>query len=272
MELNIGGRRTFAATGGKAFDAGLPAIIFVHGAGADHTVWKLQTRYFAWHGHGVLAIDMPGHGRTDGPPIPTIEGLADWLIAVLDAAGLEQAALVGHSVGSLATLEAAARYPDRVNALALLGCAYPMRVNDVLLDAARANDHLANELINAWGYGRAAQRGRHAMPGTWMMKGGMRLLEAAGDSVLYNDMHACHVYEGGDAAAQNLKCPTLSIMGETDMMTPLKAARGTAALIPGVREVVIRGAGHIMLDEAPDETLDALRNFLPKSGLQGAKT
>ncbi len=264
MELNVDGRKVFAATGGKAFDAALPAIIFVHGAAADHTVWKLQTRYFAWHGLGVLAIDMPGHGRTDGPPIPTIEGLADWLIGVLDAAGLQQAALVGHSVGSLVTLDAAARYPDRINALALLGCAFPMRVNDVLLDGARTNSHLANQLTNAWGYGRAAQRGRHTMPGTWMMTGGMRLLEAAGEGILYNDMNACHIYEGGDAAAKSLKCPTLSIMGEKDMMTPLKAARRTAARIADVREVAIPGAGHIMLDEAPDATLDALRDFLPR--------
>ncbi len=263
MELNVDGHKVFAATGGRAFDNDLPAVIFVHGAGADHTVWKLQTRYFAWHGRGVLALDMPGHGRSDGPCIPSIEGLADWLIAVLDAAGLKTASLVGHSVGSLVTLDAAARYPDRVEALALLGCAFPMRVNDILLDGARANDRLANELTNSWGYGRAAQRGQHTVPGLWMMKGGMRLLEVADDGVLYNDMNACHTYEGGDAAAEKLTCPTLSIMGERDMMTPLKQARKTAARISNVRETVIPGAGHIMMDEAPDETLDALREFLP---------
>jgi pimeloyl-ACP methyl ester carboxylesterase len=263
MELSVDGRKVFAATGGKPFDPELPAIVFVHGAAADHTVWKLQTRYFAWHGHGVLAVDMPAHGRSDGPPIPTIEGLADWLIALLDAAGLDRAALVGHSVGSLITLDAAARYPDRVSALALLGCAVPMRVNDELLASARANEHLANQLTNAWGYGRAAQRGLHTVPGMWMMAGGMRLLEDADDGVLYNDMNACHQYEGGDAAAQKLTCPTISIMGERDMMTPLKQARKLVQQINGARQVVIEGAGHIMMDEAPDATLDALRDFLP---------
>ncbi len=263
MELKVDGRKVYAATGGKAFDPSLPAIVFVHGAAADHTVWKLQTRYFAWHGRGVLALDMPAHGRSDGPAIPTIAGLAEWLIAVLDAAGLQQAALVGHSIGSLITLEAAARHPDRVSALALLGCAYPMRVNDVLLDSARANDGLANQLTNAWGYGRAAQLGRHAMPGNWMLKGGMRLVEEAADGVLYNDMNACHQYNDGEEAAGQVRCPTLSIMGEKDIMTPLKAARKTASLIDGVGQVVIPGAGHIMMDEAPDETLDALRDFLP---------
>ena len=263
MEFSVDGRKVFAATGGKAFAAGLPAIIFVHGAAADHTVWKLQTRYFAWHGRGVLAVDMPAHGRSDGPPIPTIEGLADWLVALLDAAGLQQVTLVGHSVGSLVTLEAAARYPGRVSALALLGCAVPMRVNGELLSSARANEHRANRLTNAWGYGRAAQRGQHAIPGMWMMTGGMRLLEDADDGVLFNDMIACHQYEGGDAAAQKLTCPTLLIMGERDVMTPMKQARKLVQQISGAREVVIKGAGHIMMDETPDATLDALRDFLP---------
>lgn len=266
MELKVEGRKVYAATGGKAFDPDLPAVIFVHGAGADHTVWKLQTRYFAWHGYGVLAVDMPGHGRSDAPCVPTIEGLADWLMAVLDAAGLQQATLIGHSIGSLVTLDVAARYPDRVDALALLGCAFPMRVNDVLLDGARANDDLANQLTNAWGYGRTAQRGLHAVPGLWMLKGGMRLLEEAGNGVLFNDMNACHIYEGGDDAARAVTCPTLSIMGEKDMMTPLKQARKTASHIKGVREVVVPKTGHIMMDEAPDATLDALRDFLPRLG------
>jgi len=262
VEIKVNGSTVFAATGGKKFDVSLPGIIFVHGAAADHTVWKLQTRYFAWHGYSVLAIDMPGHGRSKGPCVPTIEELADWIIAVLDASGLITASLVGHSVGSLVTLDAAARYPDRIDKLALLGCAFPMRVSDVLLDASRANNDLGNQLTNSWGYGRSAQRGRHTIPGLWIMKGGLRLLENAVEGVLYNDMNACHSYNGGDEAAKNVSCPTLSIMGERDMMTPLKLARVTASQIKNMREVIIPGAGHIMQDEAPDAVLDALRDFL----------
>ena len=262
MEIKVNGSVVFAATGGKKFDVSLPGIIFVHGAAADHTVWKLQTRYFAWHGYSVLAIDMPGHGRSEGPCVPTIEKLADWIIAVLNTSGLKTASLVGHSAGSLVTLDAAARYPNRIEKLALLGCAFPMRVNDVLLDASKANNDLGNQLTNSWGYGRAAQRGRHTIPGLWIMKGGLRLLENADDGVLYNDMHACHIYNRGDEAAKKVSCPTLSIMGERDMMTPLKLAQITASQIKNVMEVIIPGAGHIMQDEAPDAVLDALRDFL----------
>ncbi|MDP6343187.1 MAG: alpha/beta hydrolase [Alphaproteobacteria bacterium] len=262
MQLDVGGHAIYAANGGKPFDPALPCVVFVHGAGFDHTAWKLLTRYFAWHGYGVLAPDLPGHCRSEGPLVPTIQGMADWLVALLDAAGVEKAALVGHSMGSIVTLDAAARHGDRVSALALLGCAVPMRVHDDLLSSARANDHLAMDLSNSWGYGRAAQRGVHRVPGLWMMRGGLRTLEQSGDGVLFNDMNACNDYDDGETAAGQVACPTLFILGEKDMMTPLKAARSLAEKIDGARTVVIPGAGHIMIEETPDDTLDALREFL----------
>ena len=104
----------YAYTGGKAFDAALPCVVFVHGALNDHSVWTLLARWFAHHGHGVLAVDLPGHGRSGGAPLASVEALADWLLALLDAAGVRRAAFVGHSMGSLIALEAAARAPQRV--------------------------------------------------------------------------------------------------------------------------------------------------------------
>ncbi|HKW82710.1 MAG TPA: alpha/beta fold hydrolase, partial [Burkholderiaceae bacterium] len=99
MELTIDGRKAYAYSGGKAFDAGLPCIVFIHGALNDHSVWTLLARWFAHHGRAVLALDLPGHGRSDGPPLANVEALADWLPALLDAAGVRKAALVGHSMG-----------------------------------------------------------------------------------------------------------------------------------------------------------------------------
>ena len=140
MQLDIDGHSIFAATGGKPFDPAKPAIIFIHGACLDHTVWKLQTRYFAWRDNSVLAIDLPAHGRSEGPLLETVADNADWIVRLMDAAGLAQAALVGHSMGALIALDTAGRHADRVRALALLGPGYPMRVNDVLLDAATQAD------------------------------------------------------------------------------------------------------------------------------------
>ena len=262
MLLEVDHHKVFAATGGKPFDSTLPTIVFIHGAAFDHTVWKLQTRYFAWHGRSVLAVDLPGHGASVGSPLASIEAMADWTICLLDAAGLAEAALVGHSMGALVALDAAGRHTERIRALALLGPSVPMRVNDDLLAAAKAGEHLAMDLMIAWGYGQSAHLGRHRMPGLWMMRGGLRLLERAKEGVLYNDLLASHHYDNGQAAAEAVRCPTLFVLGDRDLMAPEKTARALAERMTNAEVALLPGAGHIMLEEQPDETLDALRRLL----------
>lgn len=262
MEFEVAGCRVFAATGGKPFEAKLPLVVFVHGAGMDHTVWALETRYFAHHGKSVLALDLPGHGRSQGSPPATIEGFAAWLGAFIAATGVNRAALVGHSLGALACLEAAARYPEKVGALALLGAAAAMPVHPDLIAAAAADDALAYELIVAWGYGKPAHLGRHPAPGLWMLGGGRRLLARGRPGVLAVDLKACNAYRGAPEAARRVACPTLLLIGGQDRMTPIKGARTLAAAIPGARTLVLEDAGHMMMVEAPDATLAALRGFL----------
>ena len=121
MKLRVDGKPAFAATGGAPFRKGQPCVVFVHGAGMYHIVWALQARYFAYHGNSVLAIDLPGHGASKGPALTSIEAMGAWLLRVLDAKGVDQAILVGHSMGALVALEAAAQAPKRVEKLALLG-------------------------------------------------------------------------------------------------------------------------------------------------------
>jgi pimeloyl-ACP methyl ester carboxylesterase len=257
MELSVDGKPVFAATGGKRFKPGSPTILFLHGAGLDHTVWTLQTRYFAHHGRNVLAVDLPGHGRSAGPALGSIAALADWVIRLLDAAGLDKAALVGHSMGALVALEAAARAHARVWALALLGVAGRMPVHPDLLEAAHAGQHGAIDLIASWGFGRRAHLGGAQAPGLWMLGSGIRLLEH-GDAVLGRDLAACNDYTGALDAAANVACPVLLLLGEIDRMTPPAAARDLAARFPDSRTVVLPGAGHLMMIEQPDRALDAL--------------
>src|ERR1700755_1740044 len=111
MQLSVNGIDTFVATGGRAFDRSLPAVVMLHGAGFDHSTWALHSRWFAHHGHSVLAPDLPGHGRSGGKTLSTIGDMADWTVALLDAAGATTARLIGHSMGSLIALETAARHP-----------------------------------------------------------------------------------------------------------------------------------------------------------------
>lgn len=261
MELSVGGKKVYAATGGKAFDPSLPAIVFMHGAGMDHTVWALQTRWFAWHGRCVLAVDLPGHGRSEGPALETIGALADWIPALLDAAGVRDAALAGHSMGALVALEAAARHPARVCALALLGCAAEMPVNDALLNAGLNGEHVAFEMITGWGLGRRAQMGGAEVPGTWMNAGTLRLLEHGKKGVVGIDLRACDRYKGSADAVAVVKAPTVLVLGANDRMSPAKAA-APLGKIPGAKSIVIEHAGHMMMTEQPGRTLDALRTLL----------
>ena len=258
MDLTVDGKAVFAATGGRPFDPKQPAVVFLHGAGMDHTVWALQTRYFAYRGQGVLAPDLPGRGRSEGPALSSIGEIAQWVGRLLDAAGLDSAALAGHSMGALAALEAAGVPDPRVRALALLGAAPRMPVHPDLLAAALANDHLAFELVTSWAHGRTGHFGGNRAPGLWVMGGGERVLERGPAGVLHSDLAACDAYGGAAEAAAKVACPCHLILGAEDRMTPAKAGRELAESISGSRVTVIADCGHMMMQEKPDETLDAL--------------
>ncbi len=258
MDLRVDGRAVFAATGGKPFDPELPAVVFVHGAGMDHTVWALQTRWFAWHGHSVLAVDLPGHGRSEGPALETIPAIADWILRLVHVVGAGRVSLVGHSMGALAALAASARGGAEIAAVALLGVGEKMPVHPDLLAAARADDPAARDLIVSWGYGRSAHFGAARAPGLWMHGGGRTLLAHGPSGVLGIDLAACDAYQDAASDAERVRCPALFVVGARDQMTPPKAAAALARHIADASTVVIEDAGHMMMVEKPDETLDAL--------------
>ena len=262
MRLRVGGHDVYAYTGSRALDPSLPNVLFVHGAAQDHGVFSLQSRYFAWHGMNALAVDLPGHGRSDGEPHPTVEALADWVRDVMEVANVRDASIVGHSLGALVALECAARHPDRVRRLALLGAAVPMTVSDDLLEAAARDDHVAYELINGWSYSAAGQLGGNEMPGVWMLGNAMRLMERCRDGVLSTDLLACHRYANGLTAAQSVRCPVLMIGGARDIMAPSRNAQALSAALADVRTVTLPETGHSLMAERPDDVLDALRAFL----------
>ncbi len=262
MELTVNGRRVHAATGGRDFDPALPAVVFVHGAGLDRTVWALQTRYFAHRGNGVLAIDLPGHGKSEGPPLASVPAMGDWLAALIEAAGLEQATLVGHSMGSLVALECAARHPDRVRALALVGAAAAMPVHPDLLAAAEANERSAYDAITFWGFSRPAQLGRDQAPGMWMVGSGVELLAHGPAGVLHTDLAACAAYKDGLESAAKVTCPVRLILADNDFMTPLKGGKALANAFHAADTIILNRCGHMIMAEQPDATLDALIGFV----------
>ena len=261
MYLTVDNRKAFAYTGGQPFDPATPTIVFIHGAAHDHGVWALQSRYFAHHGYNVLAVDLPGRGRSQGPLLQTVEAMAAWLMRVCDAADAARVNLVGHSMGSLISLEAASRYPDRIGKLALLGTAYPMPVSDALLAAARDNEPEAWQMVNVWSHAPAMMAGGNPTPGLWLLGGNLRVMQRCAPGVMHSDLNACNNYRGGETAAAGVSCPTLLVLGRRDLMTLPKTGEALGKTIAGSRTMVIEDAGHSMMVEAPDAVLDALAAF-----------
>ena len=265
MKLQIDGQTAYAYTGGKPFDPALPCVVFIHGALNDHSVWTLLARSLAHHGHAVLAVDLPGHGRSSGLPLADVEAMAAWIWALLDAAGVDRAALVGHSMGSLIALEAAGQKPGRAMNLVMVATAYPMKVSDALLTTARDQPLAAIDLVNGFSHSTWAAKPSFPGPGAWLQGGGralMRRMQARQTAVnlFAHDFGVCDAYAGGMAAAARVTCPASLILGTRDQMTSPKQ---TAGLIGALQaQQVLLPAGHALMQEAPDETLAALRQAL----------
>lgn len=269
MYLDVNGAATYCYTGGKPFDAAKPTVVLIHGVLNDHSVWALQSRYLAHHGWNVLAVDLPGHCRSAGDAPESVEQAAEFIVALLQAAGAPRAALAGHSWGSLIALEAAARLRDRVTHLALVGTAYPMKVSPALLDAALNEPEKAMRMVNVF------SRSTLAPPsgaGAWVFGAGMalgrRVLRSnTAVNVFHRGFQACDRYTGGEAAMARVTAPVLFALGRQDQMTQPKAAQGliAAARSAGLAVTVTDlPSGHQQMSEAPDETLFALRDFLAR--------
>lgn len=263
MLLDVNGRTAYAYTAGSA--PGLEAIVFIHGAQNDHSVWTAQARTLAHQGHHVLAVDLPGHGRSAGPALATVEDMAAWLLGLLDAAGIARAVLAGHSMGSLIALEAASRAPARVRALALVGSTWPMKVSDALLETARTNEPAAIDMVNLWSHAAVAPAAPGRPQGTWLAGASRRLMQRLSqlnpDRLFHTDFVACNTYANGGAAAQAIACPTLFVQGRRDVMTPPRSAQGLVAAIPHAR-VVALDCGHALMTEQPDAVSAALADFV----------
>ncbi len=269
MYLDVNGKQTFFSHGNGKLLAGQPNVVFLHGAGMEHSVWVMPARYFARHQYNVYAPDFPGHGRSEGVALTSIQAMADWVAAALDAlvdARFDEqngkAAIVGHSMGSLVALNFAARYPGRTRALALLGTSTPMLVTDRLLDAARANDPAAINMANAWSHSNFGRMGGNENPGICMTMSGQRLLEQAGEDVFFADLNACNDFVAGEQLATEVAAETLVLVGNQDQMTTSVNALKVAAKINNSRVVRLDPCGHSMLSEQPNAVLDALTTIV----------
>lgn len=262
MYIDVNGNRTFFSTGTGNIKRDQPSVVFLHGAGMDHSVWVLPARYFARHRYNVYALDFPGHGRSLGKPLTSIDLMADWVADCMVALDVTSAAIVGHSMGSLIALNFASRHAEKTRILALLGTSTPMAVADQLLDAARDNHHDAIDMANTWSHSSFGLLGGNQNPGVCMTMSGQRLLEKAGEDVFFTDLNACNEFTNGADLAAEITADTLVIIAEQDKMTSPANASQVASAISNSRVVRLNPCGHSMLSEQPNAVLDSLATIV----------
>jgi pimeloyl-ACP methyl ester carboxylesterase len=216
-----------------------------------------------------LAVDLPGHGRSAGEAPVSVEAAADFIEALMDAAGLQQAALIGHSWGSLIALETASRLKNRITHAALVGTAFPMKVSPALIEASLNEPMKALQMVNVFSRATLSAPPSALGPGTWVygasMALGKRVLASNTQvNIFHRGFVACDSYQRGLEAMTQVTCPVLFVLGALDQMTPARAAQ---SLIEQARasgkkfEVVTVPMGHHQMSESPEETLNALKTF-----------
>jgi pimeloyl-ACP methyl ester carboxylesterase len=275
MYITVSQTPIYAYTAGKPFDATKPTLVFIHGVLNDHSVWILQTRYFAHHGYNVLAVDLPGHGRSEGSCPKTVEEAAEFILALLAAAGVKRAALIGHSWGSLIALHAASIAPERglqISQLAMVGTAFPMKVSPALLDASLHEPMKAIEMVNTFSHSSLSPPPSALGPGTWLYGGSRALMRRVlasnvRENVFYIGFKACDSYEAAFEALNRVLArmqsgylATIFIVGIADQMTTPKAAQSLIDKAPNARVARVSG-GHQMMTESPEEVLQALKSM-----------
>ena len=151
MIIEADNKKVFASDAGKIFEKDEHTRILLHGSGLSHIVWSLTEQYLSNKGYNILAIDLPGHGNSEGPSLSSIEDIAEWLKKVINRIGIQDLTILGHSQGCLEAIEYASRYPNKVKNLILVGGSYKIPVNKELIDLASAGDKDAINLMMKWG-------------------------------------------------------------------------------------------------------------------------
>jgi pimeloyl-ACP methyl ester carboxylesterase len=262
MYFEVNGKTVFATTGGKPFDNKLPTVIFLHGSGLDHTFWALQSRFFAFRQYSILALDAPGHSHSEGPPLATIEAIADWLNDVVESLDVENISLVAHSQGCLTALEFASRFSGRLRSVSFIASGLATPVNPALIDAAEKSPEDAIAMMLSWGFGPAGHKHQGPIPGNSMLAGGRKVMRGNVPGELAADLKACDAYKNGKVAAAKISCPIQVILAGQDRMAPRKATQELVDHLNHPEVHILEGSGHMVPLEAPNRTRSLLKEFI----------
>ncbi len=258
MIINVENKKVFSSDVGQAFDKKKPSIFLLHGSGQSHVVWSLTDQYLSDQGFNVFALDLPGHGNSEGQSIKSIEEMAIWINKVVETLDLSKLCIMGHSQGCLVALEFSNMYPEKIQKLIFVAGSYEIPVNNKLIDLALAGDFESLNLMMKWGYGYSKQ-----------FIGGNPLQKILNSSreireVLAVDLMACNNYKNGINCLKKIKCSTFLIFGELDKMITLKKGLEFSNQISGSKTHIIKDCGHMVILENAFEMREKTAEFLKK--------
>ena len=258
MIFEVDNKKVFASDAGQGIDKNKATIVLLHGSGLSHIVWSLTEQYLSRQNYNVLAIDLPGHGNSEGECLKSIEKISDWLEKVFDKLKVVELTIVGHSQGCLEALEYYFKYPKKVKNLIFIGGSYRMPVNQDLIDLAEAGNKQAVNLMMKWGY----EGSKKFIGGNPVEK----IISSPRDirKILAIDLIACNEYKNGFEALKTINCPTFLIFGELDKMVNLEKGKKFAEFIPNSKTHVIKNCGHMIVFENAFEMREKISKFLKK--------
>jgi len=256
--FEVDNKKVFASDAGQDIDKNKATIVLLHGSGLSHIVWSLIEQYLSNQNYNIIAVDLPGHGNSEGDCLKSIEEISDWLEKVFNKLNISQITIIGHSQGCLEILEYYSKFPKKVKSLIFISGTYRMPVNQDLIDFAEAGDDQAVKLMMKWGY-----------EGSKKFIGGNpvgKIINSPRDirEVLAVDLVACNNYKNGSEALKSINCPVLFIFGELDKMVNLEKGKKFADLIPNSKVHTIKNCGHMIMFEKAFVMREKISEFLKK--------
>lgn len=230
---------------------GRPPLLLIHGAGGSHLHWPPQLRRLP--GVSVLAPDLPGHGRSEGPGREAIGEYARDVVSFLDALGVERTVVGGHSMGGAIAQAIALEHAERVAGLILIGTGAKLRVAPAVLDGILNDFDATAGLVVDWSFGPAATDDLKQL--------GIKAIRETDPAVLLGDYRACDRFDIRDQL-ERIQTPTLVVGGTADRLTPLRFSRYLAENIDRARLEIIEGGGHMMALESPEEVGAVVDRFM----------
>jgi len=254
--FEVENKKVFSSDVGQSFNKNKHTVILLHGSGQSHVVWSLTDQYLSDQGYNVFALDLPGHGNSEGESLNSIEEIAEWLEKVVIKIGIQNLTILGHSQGCLIALEYINRFPKKIKKLIFVAGSYEIPVNKSLIDLAHSGNMESLNLMMKWGYGYSKQ----FIGGNPLQK----ILDSPREirEVLAIDLIACNNYKNGINALKKIMCPSLFIFGELDKMIKLEKGKEFSKLVTDSKTHIIQDCGHMVILENAFEMREKIADFL----------